>query len=571
MARACYRLIATLLLLTWCPTALAGGVALTSVKLARSGRTTRVSFRLSGKTPFRYFALGSPPRAVLDMHDTHDRWRFHTLSDAAIRGLRMARHRNGTLRAVLDLRPGARLLNVSHAGARTLVMRIAGGKARATSARAAPPLRRSSTAPQPGRRPPASAQPVSFHAVPQSGPIVVAIDPGHGGKDPGTTGPHGLHEKTVTLAIARILYRKLERTPHIHPILTRDRDVYVSLPERVEIAQRQRANLFVSIHENAYPRNPRVDGGTCYILSTHGASNAEAAQLAHFENSADPAVDGVHFTHNRVLNQVLTDLFQAASIDAAYHLAHDIITQFGHVEPIYDRTVQRANFAVLRDPMIPSVLCETAFLSNPHQAWELHHHRFRSEIADAIYRGILRYLHTYAPMRIQPARRGYYVAQAGDTLSGIAAAHHVSVRRLQALNHLQGTSIEVGERLRLPGSASAPARLAGRHATQPMVAYRVRRGDTLSAIAVRHHTTVARLEKLNVLHGTALRVGERLRVPARHQRLRRYVVHSGDTLSQLAQSHGISTRRLERLNHLSDPEIRVGEVLRVPYNDNGSI
>lgn len=288
-----------------------------------------------------------------------------------------------------------------------------------------------------------------YRAAKQTGPVVVVIDPGHGGHDPGTRSAHGLEEKTVTLGIARALYKKLKRTPTIHPVLTRDDDRFISLRQRVRIAQKHHANLFISIHENAAPHDKSVRGGTCYILSRHGASNAKAAQLAHFENSSDHSLAGVEFTGNRTLNAVLTDLYQNASIDRADDLAHDIIRQFGKVGPIYRHKPPRANFAVLRDPMIPSVLCETAFLSNPHQARLLAGQHFRNELADAMFKGILNYFRANPPEAMK-AVGPVYTVQPGDTLSQIAAQHGLSIDTLKDINHLHTNQIKVGQKLQLP-------------------------------------------------------------------------------------------------------------------------
>lgn len=536
------------------------GTLLQAVSLSRHGGVTRLTLHLSRPVAFSDFALGHPPRAVVDLKNTHEQSAVPRLSGPALKDIRLAHHANGTLRLVADLRPGSRFLGVRKAGPRRLVMRIAGGAgdARTAAAENAGTTGKAAHAARP--RP----QPASFRAVPQSGPVVVVIDPGHGGRDPGTHGPHGLREKTVTLSIARMVYRKLLRTPHVKAILTRHGDYYVSLPRRVEIAQAHHANVFISIHENSFRADRDVRGGTCYVLSRHGASDAEAAQLARMENAADPQVAGVHFArHNHTLNAVLTDLFQTASINAADNLARGIIAQFARVEPVYDGKVQRANFAVLRDPMIPSVLCETAFLSNPRQARRLHHRHFREELATAIYRGLMHYLHTYAPMRIEPAHPQRYVAQRGDTLSGVASAHHTSVHKLVAMNDLQQRRLRVGETLRVPAAAHAPRAAPGDRLT----AYVVRRGDTLSGLAQRYHWSTRRLAAVNHLSSRRLRVGQVLKVPALRDagaHLGRYRVAHGDTLSGIAARHHATVRQLEALNHLRSPRIRAGELLEVP-------
>lgn len=420
----------------------AGVARLTGIDLFSDAGGGHVVLSLSRQTKFHYFTLKSPPRLVVDLSDTrpaHEE--LAPPAGGAVRDIRMARHKDGTLRVVFDLagpakvdvqrRPGA------HGRERLVITLTGSGK-----------QSRRKSSPRPVRT-------AAAHA--RTGPLVVAIDPGHGGRDPGTTGPHGLHEKTVTLAIGRMVAERLNRTGHVRAFLTRRDDRYVSLTRRVIEAQKHHAALFVSIHMNAYPHNPRVDGGTCYALSEHGASDAEAAQLARVENSSDRDVAGIKFSKSHQVNVVLTDLLQSSSIDAADNLAHEIIGQFGKVEPVYDHKVQHANFAVLRDPLIPSVLCEAAFLSNPHQARELHRRHFRAELADAIYRGIMHYLHSFAPQRFQGPAGDRYVVQRGDTLSGIAHDHGVTTRALKTYNGLDDSTIRVGQILHLPPTATAQA------------------------------------------------------------------------------------------------------------------
>ncbi len=424
------------------PCSASAAARLTGIDVFADAGGAHIVLSLTRSVKYHYFTLKHPPRLVVDLSGTVAAHSGLTPAPQGnIRDVRMARHHNGTLRIVFDLHAPASvqvLRRTGHDQRERLVITL--GPAAGKGAR---------------RDPPDPVRPVVTHAP--SGPLVVAIDPGHGGSDPGTTGPHGLHEKTVTLAIARILARRLDQTPNVRAFLTRRRDRYVSLTRRVLEAQEHHAALFVSIHMNAYPHDPQVDGGTCYALSEHGASDAEAAQLARVENSADRDVAGIKFSRSHQVNVVLTDLLQSSSIDAADNLAHDIIAQFGRVEPVYDRKVQHANFAVLRDPLIPSVLCEAAFLSNPHQARLLHEHRFRVTLADAMYHGIMRYLRSFAPRQFEGPLGQHYVVQRGDTLSEIAQAHGVSVHNLKAYNGLDGSAIRVGQVLQLPPAQSAQA------------------------------------------------------------------------------------------------------------------
>ncbi|MGA7800551.1 MAG: N-acetylmuramoyl-L-alanine amidase, partial [Gammaproteobacteria bacterium] len=287
-------------------------------RLQLTAGTNRAVLYLSRPVPYHYFTLAHPARLVLDLGDTapthpHPKG-LHGDGVAAVRfGVR----HGYDLRIVFELQGSAvdaKVDAVRAGGRERLIIQLA-------------PSRSSTHGHNSATRRTGSSHPaVRYQAVPRAGPMIVEIDPGHGGSDPGTTGPHGLHEKTVTLAIGRMVYRLLNDTPHVRAYLTRSGDYYVSLHKRVLQAQDHHADIYVSIHENAFPNDPQVRGGTCYALSRHGASDAEAAQLAQEENAADPQIAGVDFSHHsRTLNRVLTDLYQTSSIMAGNQLADDII------------------------------------------------------------------------------------------------------------------------------------------------------------------------------------------------------------------------------------------------------
>ena len=434
---------------------LVGGAAhaarLTGLSVDASGTTSTVRFALDTVPEFHYFSLADPARAVIDLENTGIGSVAPVGRQPGLSGVRLARHGDGSTRAVIDLVDGAALQTVTASG-NTLEATI-------KTKTAAAPAKKTTPAARVSRNETQSSAPVRQDKEPEAlykaarvnGPVVVVIDPGHGGHDSGTRGANGLMEKTVALSIAKKLHAKLRATASVRPVLTRSDDHFVGLAERVRIAQDHHADLFVSIHQNAYPDDHRVDGGTCYVLSQHGATDAKAAQLAQFENSADRRVAGVDFSDtDPTLNAVLTDLYQNASIDDADSLADDIIGQFGRVGPIYRRTPPRANFAVLRDPMIPSVLCETAFLSNPAQARRLENDGFRDQLATAMFNGIMAYFEKHPPERMAPAGGSLYTVRAGDTLSEIAERQGVSVDALMRINHLHSRSLAAGQKLELP-------------------------------------------------------------------------------------------------------------------------
>lgn len=459
-ARVASRLgVIVVLLAGFAVTTTAAAAVINRIEVKQSSDQTDVVFHTSSQSKFKYFQLSGPPRGVVDFDDSRAADGVAQAAGGAVRHVRLARHGDGSLRAVLDLVDGAHLDSVADSGA-NIVAHISGGEQRVsqTSGRSSSATDQATSTIQEAsddKDRAASAVPKAvYRAAAETGPVVVVIDPGHGGHDTGTTAASGLKEKSVALAIAKRLYARLKATKSIHPVLTRDHDTFVTLRQRVRIAQEHHANLFVSIHQNAYPKSTSVDGGTCYVLSQNGATDAKSAQLASFENSADRNVAGVQFSDtDHTLNAVLTDLYQNASINDAEDLAGAIITGFGQVGPLYRRTPPRANFAVLRDPMIPSVLCETAFLSNPGQAHKLAGSHFRNQLADAMFDGILGYFREHPPERMQETGAGRsYTVKAGDTLSGIAARSGVSANALMDINHLHTKSLTAGQKLEVPGA-----------------------------------------------------------------------------------------------------------------------
>jgi len=496
-------------------TALAAGAP--AKLLSRTCRTrggqTQVAFTFNRPSKYHYFALKHPVRLVLDVSHARAEHAAHGTAAGCgrVSRVRWAERKGGVLRYVMTLPAGT--------PARVIASRTNGKGRFLLSVRIGKPEKAGSAASAPtpaGRKAVRSV----MHLQSGKGPILVAIDPGHGGSDPGTHGPHGLDEKTVTLAVAKYLKRRIDGTPGLKAFLTRRRDRYVGLRRRVLKAQDRHANLFVSIHANSFPRVPAVDGGAVYALSEHGASSAEAKLLARTENAADPTIGNIKFaSHDKLVNSALTHLAQRASIAAGTQLGASVLHHLAHVEPLYEHHVQFANFEVLRDPVIPSILVETAFLSNPKQARDLHHARFRHQLADAIYAGIREFLHDHdlSPARVVRAaghgarqagsRSGHraphqgertYTVGHGDTLSGIAVKLGVSQWRLKAYNHLDNPHLQAGRTLRVP---------------PPSFRYHVRPGDSLSVIAAKADVSVSRLKAANGLDGSRLRAGEVLTVP----------------------------------------------------------
>jgi N-acetylmuramoyl-L-alanine amidase len=246
-------------------------------------------------------------------------------------------------------------------------------------------------------------------------PLVVAIDAGHGGQDPGARGGNGSREKDVTLAVARELARQVNATPGLKAFLTRDTDVFIPLAQRYQKARAAKADLFVSIHADAF-NNPAASGSSVFVLSQRGASSQAARWLANQENAAD-LVGGVRLQDkDNTLASVLLDLSQSATMKASEDIAGHVLSGLKRLGKTHKAQVERANFVVLRSPDVPSMLVETAFITNPEEERKLNDPRHRTDLARAILDGVNAYFTRQPPPGTLYAARAEAAANATASL-----------------------------------------------------------------------------------------------------------------------------------------------------------
>jgi N-acetylmuramoyl-L-alanine amidase len=278
--------------------------------------------------------------------------------------------------------------------------------------------------------------------------LIIAIDPGHGGEDPGAIGRGRTKEKDVVLAIARRLKSRIDREPGMRAVMTRDGDYFVNLRRRMEIARRHGADLFVSLHADAFS-DPRVHGSSVYILSQNGASSEAARWLAEQENASD-LIGGVSLDDkDELLASVLLDLSQTATISASTEVARSVLRQLHSVGKAHKRNVERAGFMVLKSPDMPSILVEADFISNPTVERRLKSSRHQIALAEAVVRGVREYFERNAPPNTLFAKREHVITR-GETLSAIAVRYGTSVAALRSANKIDGSEIREGEVLKIP-------------------------------------------------------------------------------------------------------------------------
>lgn len=470
-----------------------------SIAIAEQGPATLVDLRLTRSAQFTLFTLSSPDRVVIDIASAALGRSALPLPGAAgaVRQVRVAHRPGGSLRIVFDVteavRPSATPVGDASAPRLAIELRpviLLGASSPTQSSQAqssqdkAPPLAAAQAIaaqamaelpPSPPVAPPpvASQSPAPLPPPAARPVIVVVVDAGHGGHDPGAHGPTGAREKDVTLAISRRLVALLNEEPGMRGVLTRSDDRFLGLRERMERARSANANLFISIHADA-AYNRSAQGSTVYVLSEKAASDEASRRLAARENAA--LIGGVELgDKDPVLASVLMDLSQNASISSSIAVGDAILGNMGDLGRLHRRTVQQAPFMVLKSPDVPSVLVETAYISNPTDERNLRSASHQQRLAGAMLDGIRKYFAANPPGNdvSRPsttlasattlsgsasgppaARPRQHVIRRGDTLSGVASRYRVSVSSLRAANSLSSDTVRVGQKLRIPRDSS---------------------------------------------------------------------------------------------------------------------
>ena len=396
--------------------AFAAGISVLAVRVWPAADYTRVAIESRLPLKYSHFTVKNPERLVVDMEGVEFDSVLESLStkvspdDPNIKLLRAGRFKPGIVRLVMELKQEVKpqvfvLPPVGEYGHRLvldvypleppdpLAQLIGKVDAQAQGAGpAAPATERPSVAESETRvERPRGGKPVVDRLV------TIMLDPGHGGEDPGAVGRSGSYEKHITLAIAKRLKAKIDAEPNMRAVLTRDTDFFVPLQMRVQKARRIQADLFVSIHADAFTR-PDANGSSVFALSESGASSSAARYLAQKENAAD-LIGGVNIdVKDPVLARTLLDLSQTATISDSLKLGRAVLDEIGGITRLHKPQVEQAGFAVLKAPDIPSILVETAFISNPEEERRLNDDAYQNKMAEAIIAGIRKYFAKNPPL-----------------------------------------------------------------------------------------------------------------------------------------------------------------------------
>lgn len=406
-----------------------------------------------------------------------------------------------------------------------------------------------------------TARPIKTTRVANSDRVVVAIDAGHGGQDPGAIGQNGLQEKSVTIAVARRLEALLNSDPMFKPVLTRNGDYFISVMGRSDVARKQGANVLVSIHADAAP-NRSATGASVWVLSNRRANSEMGNWLEQHEKQSELLGGAGDVLANTAsdpyLSQAVLDLQFGHSQRVGYDVATKVLNELQSIGDIHKRRPEHASLGVLRSPDIPSLLVETGFISNSTEERLLGSSAYQEKIANAIYKGLRSYFLAH-PLQADPkvenrplietaavdsssrrssvnqpepvvsnAQSGRSTAakpvatgktqihkvQRGETLSGIASQYGVSMAVLRQNNTLKNDVVWVGQRLKVPASGSAVAVSAPKAVAKAKpVKHQVKRGDTLSAIAARYGVSMSEIERANKIKSGNVQLGQTLTIP----------------------------------------------------------
>lgn len=526
----------------------ASNAELSSIRLGQTPDQTRVVFEIKNNHRFEVIRLNNPERLVVDFYKARNSVSFRNqfFQDPRLAGIRLSTNQERT-RVVLDLtgnyqyryftlgkngnRPERLVIDLTQpmlaSNQTTPQAKVAPAVAVVVKKQDVPaekftPPSNQVASMDPKPNPEAKVTAVKNPATEtllnsnkdfvEQKEFIIAIDPGHGGRDSGAIGPGGTYEKDVVLALSKRLKQEIDQQPGMRAVLTRDRDVFLNLQERVQIARQNNADIFISVHADAYPSAaPR--GGSIYVLSNRGASSVMAKKLAQRENAS---LGVVQLAGRDVdVATVLTDLTREANLRSSRKLGSTVLAQMDSSGlTLHKSSVQSAEFAVLRSIDMPSMLVEAAFISNPYEEKRLQDSDFHLAFAQSVTQGLVSFVEKtgHAPRWGETLYVNIDVRR-GDTLSVLAETYGVTTRELMRLNNISNPNqLYVGRKVRVP--------VTEKMMVQYEKTYRVKAGDTLSGIALHNKVSVEDLMRVNNLRNpNQLFVGRELKIPVKQSLL----------------------------------------------------
>ncbi|WP_019350576.1 N-acetylmuramoyl-L-alanine amidase [Vibrio splendidus] len=543
--------------------------SLKSLRVWPSPEETRVVIDLKSEADFSYFTLSSPSRLVVDLKHTNLATKLPVVvkdSPVLSKIRKSSPPDKNTYRLVFELKKSstAELFKLSPTpggqyGHRLVIDLPHGAASKGTTT----------------SKPSKPTVSKNINQVKRQKDILIVIDPGHGGEDPGSIGPSRKYEKNATLSISRKLAAQLNAVPGIKTRMTRNADYFVNLNRRVAIARENEAHLFISIHADAFT-TPQPRGGSVFVLNTRRANTEISRWIENKEKQSELlGGSGAAFTGNiddKNVNQTLLDLQFSHSQKEGYKLATTILSEMGKVAKLHNSKPINTSLAVLRSPQIPSVLVETGFISNPTEEKLLFQRSHQDKLARAVTKAVVKYLKANPPEGIilsnatsSTGSVSQHKVSRGESLSVIASKYGTSTQTLMKFNNLKSSSLAIGQVLKIPSSASG---LSSSSAVKTKtITHTVKSGEYLGKIASRYKVSVADIKRENRLKSETLRVGQKLRitVEVKDVPLRKHKVARGDYLGKIASKYGVSVNSIRQANKLRSDSLAVGQVLIIPH------
>lgn len=545
--------------------------ALEGVRVWPSPDETRVVIDLQSEAEFSYFTLSGPDRLVVDLKKTSLSTKLPiNVSDSPVLSKirKSSPPEKGTYRLVFELKkrvtPNLFKLAPTPGGqyGHRLVLDMPHGAGKSSKPATSSPS--------------SSKSSVSRDASQLAGnaEIVVAIDAGHGGEDPGSIGPSRKYEKHATLAVAKKIAAQINAVPGMKAVLTRRSDYFVNLNKRSEIARKNKAHLLVSIHADGF-HTPQPRGGSVFVLNTRRA-NTEIARWVENHEQQSQLLGGAgdllsKNTNDRNVSQTLLDLQFSHSQKEGYKVATKILAQMKRAGiHLHKKEPVNASLAVLKSPDIPSVLVETGFITNPTEERLLFQRSHQDKLARSLTKAIVQYFEANPPEGTLFANRGKAIkhkVSRGESLSVIAKKYGTSTKAIQQANKLKSSSIAIGQILTIPGSKGAVAvPVVANPVETKTITHVVQKGDYLGKIAARYKVPIATIKRENKLKSDTLKLGQKLKITVsmKDQPLRKHKVQRGEFLGKIASKYDVSVSSLRKANNLRSDQLAVGQVLIIP-------
>ncbi len=541
---------------------------LEGVRVWPSPDETRVVIDVKSEVDFSYFTLSGPDRLVVDLKQTSlgTKLPVHVSDSAILTKIRASSPpEKSSYRLVLELKRKSS----------PQLFKLAPTPGGQYGHRLVIDLPHAESASQPAAKP-SSETKVSRDASQLYGTadIVVAIDAGHGGEDPGSIGPTRKYEKDVTLSVAKKLADQIDAVPGMKAVLTRRGDYFVNLNKRSEIARKNKAHLLVSIHADAF-HTPQPRGASVFVLNTRRANTEIARWVENHEQQSEllGGAGEVLAKNNadRNVSQTLLDLQFSHSQKEGYKVATNILREMGKVAHLHKREPVNASLAVLKSPDIPSVLVETGFISNPAEEKLLFQRSHQDKLAHALTVAVVQYFEDNPPEGTLFANRGKtqkHKVQRGESLSVIANKYGTRVEAIVQTNKLKSNNLAVGQILTIPGGSRGPVHVpvVSNPVETETVTHVVKSGDYLGKLASTYKVSVDAIKRENNLRSDTLKLGQKLKITVslKDKPLRKHTVARGEFLGKIASKYNVSVQSIREANKLRSDNLAVGQVLIIP-------